>query len=103
MGIFSWLRPKKRNFDEKECLDLKRRAAKAASVDGKHYTAYVETVKQLKREKRYEEAERLLRRLDAAAESEAKIMGWETKPGWYARQLSIVQRHRQREIKSAKG
>lgn len=103
MGILDWLRPKKPTFNEKEYLELKRRAAKAASVDGKHYTAHVETIKQLKREKRYEEAERLLRRLDAAAEAETKIMGWPAKPDWYAEQLGIVQRHQQRQMKRAKG
>lgn len=104
MGIFSWLRPKKKfrfPFDEKEYLERKRKAEKAGQVDGKFYVAHVEKVKQLKRQKKWDEAERLLIKLDAAAEAESKIMGYPSKPPWYSRQLGIVRRQKQREIAKA--
>lgn len=101
MGLFSWLRPKRKpSWDVEEYLERKRKAAKAAQVDGKHYTAHLEKVKQLKRQKKYDEAERLLYRLKSAAEAESRIMGWKTPPG-YDRQLGVVRRQKQRELARA--
>lgn len=68
-----------------------RAANAAASVDGKHYTEYVEKVKSLKRASRLEEAERLLMRLVAATEAESAITRSGVAP-WYYEQLAIVYR-----------
>lgn len=61
------------------------------SDDGGHYTDYVERVKQLKSEKRNEEAILLLLRLVDEIEKEAKSKGdgWGVAP-WYYEQLAIL-------------
>jgi hypothetical protein len=46
----------------------------AGSVNGKHFTTYLETVEQLKREQRFEEAVVLLEKLIDAVEKEAAIL-----------------------------
>jgi tetratricopeptide (TPR) repeat protein len=61
------------------------------SVDGKHYTEYVEVVKVLKSENKLDEAEKLLLRLVEATEEEAKLQEWGVAP-WYYEQLAIVYR-----------
>lgn len=83
------------SFDAEGYLRTKLLAAEAAKVDGQHYTAHVETVKQLKREGRLDEAESLLLRLIDATRREAKITGhW--MPPWYESQLGIVRRKKAR-------
>lgn len=69
----------------------------AGRVDGDHYTDLVESVKQLKREKRHEEAIPLLLRLVEATEEEAKAAGggWGVAP-WYYEQLAILYRKERR-------
>ncbi len=62
-------------------------------VDGKHYTTYVNTVKQLKREGTIDEAESLLLRLVDATEKEASVEGFGVAP-WYYEQVAIVRRKR---------
>lgn len=74
-------------------LAREHRASLVSLVDGKHFSAYVDRVKQLKRDKRYDEAEALLLRLERAAEAEAEVMGREPAP-WYAAQLCFVRRKR---------
>ena len=61
------------------------------SYNGRHYTDYVEDVKQLKREKRHNEAIELLRNLIEAVENELKVAGedWGVAP-WYYEQLAII-------------
>jgi len=63
----------------------------AGSLDGQHYTNYVEQVKELKREKRHQEAIALLERLVESTEAESKsasfILG--VAP-WYYEQLAII-------------
>jgi len=73
------------------------RRRKAGSVDGSHYTDYVEKVKQLKREKKHDEAIKLLLRLVDATESESKVAGpgWGVAP-WYYEQLAILYRKEKR-------
>jgi len=51
---------------------------KPGSIDGVHYTDYVEKVKQLKREKKHNEAVKLLLQLVGATENESKFAG----KGW---------------------
>ncbi len=71
------------------------------SIDGIHYTGYVEHVRQLKREKRYNEAIELLLKLVDATERESKLSreawgdGWGVAP-WYYRQLAIIYRKEKR-------
>jgi len=65
----------------------------AGLVDGKHYTTYVDTVKQLKREGAIDEAELLLLRLVEATEEEASVEGFGVAP-WYYEQVAIVRRKR---------
>lgn len=67
----------------------------SGKIDGRHYTAYVDDVKKLKREGRLEDAENLLLRLVEAVEAEAKEMEWGVAP-WYYEQLAIVYRKQQR-------
>jgi hypothetical protein len=67
---------------------------------GRHYTAWVDTVKQLKREKRYAEARELLLELVRVVEHEADGKGWPEAP-WYRRHLGIVERAIERERKRA--
>ena len=68
---------------------------KAGFVDGRHYTAYVEKIKQLKREKRHQEAIGILLRIVDATEKESEISGWGVAP-WYYEQLAIVYRKEKR-------
>jgi hypothetical protein len=60
-------------------------------VHGRHYTEYVEQVKQLKREVRYNEAERLLLELVDATEAENRVERRGVAP-WYYEQLAIIYR-----------
>jgi tetratricopeptide (TPR) repeat protein len=74
--------------------ELKRK--QAGSVNGKHFVEYVERVKQLKREGKYQEAIELLLKLIDAVESEVKIAkyygeNWFCAP-WYYEQLAIIYR-----------
>ena len=74
--------------------ELKRRQSRveaAGTVRGSHYTGHVEEVKQLKRERRHEEAIELLSELVDATERESKQAGWGVAP-WYYEQLAIVYR-----------
>lgn len=66
---------------------------KAGTLKGAHYTDYVESVKQLKREKRNAEAIALLLELVDATENESKQAGpgWGVAP-WYYEQLAILYR-----------
>lgn len=77
-------------------LRSSRESVKAAgTVDGQYYTDHVEHVKQLKREKRYEEAIRLLLKLVEAIENQSKKAGWGVAP-WYYEQLAIIYRKEKR-------
>jgi len=65
----------------------------AESSSGGHYTEYVERIKQLKAEKKNEEAVKLLLKLVDEIEKEAKSQGegWGVAP-WYYEQLAILYR-----------
>ncbi|MGQ0669703.1 MAG: HIRAN domain-containing protein [Actinomycetota bacterium] len=69
------------------------RTSGPGTIDGRHYTAYVEEVRRLRREGNDEEAERLLLRLVDAVEAEARAEGWGVAP-WYYEQLAIIYRKR---------
>jgi len=99
MGFLDFLRgqpqPKQRPATEETKVDdqTPRAAARElGSVDGRHYTESVETVKQLKRDGRLEEAVALLLRLCDAAEREARAQNWPSPAPWYYEQLAIVYR-----------
>jgi hypothetical protein len=64
-------------------------AKKPGFVDGKHYTEYVSTVRDLKRSGDLTAAERLLLRLIDATEAEARAEGWGVAPAYYE-QLAIL-------------
>lgn len=65
--------------------------AKAAAALGRHYTEWVEPVKELKRKGKLDEAERILLACVAATEREDEITKWGVAP-WYYEQLAIVYR-----------
>ena len=67
----------------------------AGSVDGEHFTSYVEQIKQLKREKRHQEAIELLLKVVDATESESKVSGLGVAPGYYE-DLAIIYRKEKR-------
>lgn len=69
--------------------------AKPGFVDRKHFTAYVEDVRQLKRESQFEDAEALLLRLVGATEAESKSDGCGVAP-WYYEQLAIIYKRMKR-------
>jgi hypothetical protein len=79
-------------FDQLEAHE--QRLAQAADVGGRHFTAWIDTVKELKRASRYVEAEALLVQLCEAAEAWAAAYGLEDAPPWYADQLRIVRKKR---------
>lgn len=69
----------------------RERMARAASVNGSHYTDHVEQVKHPKRERRHDEAIALLLKLVDATEAEVEAAGggWGVAP-WYYEQSAIV-------------
>jgi len=75
--------------------ETRERIYAAGSIDGRHYTEYVELVKQLKREQRLTEAESLLLELIDAVEAQA-LEGNGSIPPWYYEQLAIVYRKERR-------
>lgn len=69
----------------------------AGSIDGRHYTKYVEDVKALKKAKDHDAAAALLLRLLDAVEDESRVAGpeWPLAP-WYYEQLAIIHRQAKR-------
>lgn len=76
-------------------LERNRRAEKAAQVFGRHYTEWVEPVKELKRQAKVDEAERILLACVDAVERETAINGYGVAP-WYYEQLAILYRQQKR-------
>jgi tetratricopeptide (TPR) repeat protein len=73
-------------------LELSVRKDQGMVDDERHYTDTVETVKQLKREKKHDEAIELLLKAVNATENESKeFEGWGVAP-WYYEQLAIIYR-----------
>jgi hypothetical protein len=56
---------------------------------GRHYSAYVEEVRELKRTEQWEQAEQLLFHLIEATEAEARVPGGIVAP-WYYENLAII-------------
>ena len=61
-----------------------------ALVRGVHYTRQCETIEQLKREGRHDEAVALLLECIAATEVEAKRRNWTPAPGYYRQDPSFL-------------
>lgn len=79
-----------------------REIRNAGSFNGKHYTEYIEYLKQLKREQKHDEAIKLLLELVCAIEREARMADklnwgapWFIAPGYY-KQLAIIYRKEKR-------
>lgn len=68
---------------------------RVGQVDGKHYTEYAATVRELERSGRLLDAELLLRRLIEAMEAEARARGGALDP-WYYERLAIDFRKQKR-------
>jgi hypothetical protein len=66
---------------------------KAGFINGKHYTEYVDDIKELKRQNKLIEAENILLEIIEALKAEAKAEGphWFLAP-WYFEQLAIIYR-----------
>jgi hypothetical protein len=62
----------------------------------RHYTEYVDTVMELKRNGNLDEAEELLLSLVAATEAESRNQNWGVAP-WYYEQLALICRNREPE------
>ena len=77
-------------------IEAQKKAQKAGSIKGKHYTEYIEMVRQLKPAKEHKKVIKLLLRLIDAVESEAKVHKSYGGDGfcapWYYEQLAIVYR-----------
>ena len=84
-------KPKRTSFDVEAYKEMSRRAHEAGCINGRHYTTYAEDVKQLKREGKLVEAEKLLLKLIKAVEAQAQIDKLGVAP-WYYNQLGIVYR-----------
>ena len=75
----------------------RNRIREAGLVDGTHFTDYVEQVKQLKLEKRHDEAIDLLLKLVDAIEAESRAAGGSHGVApWYYEQLAIIYRKEKR-------
>ena len=70
-------------------------------VNGRHYTEYVETIKELKRNNQYPEAISLLLQCADAVEAEAIANHWGIAP-WYYEQLAIIYRKQKDPINELK-
>jgi hypothetical protein len=68
---------------------------KPGFYQGKHYTEYIDRVKELKRQEKLAEVERLLLALIAAVEAEETVQQHSRAP-WYTAQLAIIYRQQQR-------
>ncbi|WP_409525162.1 hypothetical protein [Nitrincola sp. MINF-07-Sa-05] len=86
----------RKKFEELEKQNSK--VVEAASVNGKHYVNHVETIKQLKREDRRDQAIELLLKCVNATEAESAIVDCGVAP-WYYEQLAILYR-KQKDYKS---
>lgn len=71
--------------------ELEKRAEAAAKVNGRHYSKWSGKVRSLKRQKKYDEAIKLLNACMSATERESTIMGWGVAP-WYYEQTAIIYR-----------
>lgn len=72
-----------------------RKIKEAGTINGRHYTQFVDTVKQLKSDKKHEEAITLLLQLVTAVEQEAIVAEWGVAP-WYYEQLAVIYRKEKR-------
>ena len=95
LGIISASRTKTPHDNRSQSPMARSGNGSAGHVRGSHFTEYVEAVKQLKRERRHEEAIALLLELVDATEAEANAKGFGAAP-WYYVQLAIIYRKERR-------
>lgn len=81
--------------NERKHLEQAQRAQKAAQALGRHYANWVEPVKKLKRQGKFEEAEKILLACIDATERESAITNYGVAP-WYYEQLAIIYRKQDR-------
>ena len=79
--------------DEEEITAPSRDPSGPGMVEGKHFTEWADTVKELRRQGDEEAAEELLLALVDATEAEARAEGYGVAP-WYYEQLAISYRKR---------
>ena len=91
LGILGESKTKTPHVTHGQSPKARARSSRPGYVRGRHFTEYVESVKQLKRERRHEEAIALLLELVEATESEAQAEGYGAAP-WYYVQLAIIYR-----------
>jgi tetratricopeptide (TPR) repeat protein len=81
-------------------VEEERKKKQAGSINGKYYTEYIDLVRELKREKKHQEAIDLLLRLIDAVECEAKVNKSHGGDGfcapWYYEQVAIIYRKEKR-------
>jgi len=70
-------------------------------VNGRHYTDYVGTIKELKRNNQYPEAISILLQCADAVEEEATANRWGLAP-WYYEQLAIIYRKQKDPVNEIK-
>jgi len=76
----------------------RKTVAKPGYYDGRHYTTYVNDVKNLKKSGELEEVEKLLLELVVATEAESAVEGWCVAP-WYYEELAKVYRKQKEYVK----
>lgn len=81
--------------NERKHLEQVRREKNAAQALGRHYVDWVEPIKELKRQGKLEEAEKILLACVDATERESTITNYGVAP-WYYEQLAIIYRKQDR-------
>ncbi len=76
-------------------------AGKPGFYKGKHYTEYIDEVKSLMRDNRFDDAEKLLLGLVSATEAEARSKGFGVAPGYYERLAVLYRKKKDRDAEIA--
>ncbi|MCK4570394.1 hypothetical protein KAT84_00455, partial [Candidatus Bipolaricaulota bacterium] len=97
VGYLVWRANESSDGTNDERPQRARSSGRAGYVGGRHFTSYVETVKSLKRESRYDEALDLLKRLIAATEAESSRSGMGVAPWYYEEAAKIYRRRKDYE------
>lgn len=106
-GLAGWFRSKADSHIAERINKKMRELGKVNSVDrpgnyqGRHYTTYLEEIKELKRSNSTDELERLLLGLIDATEAQAKVEGYGVAP-YYTEQLAILYRKQGEYFKEIK-
>lgn len=106
-GLAGWFRSKADSHIAERINKKMRELGKVNTVDrpgnyqGRHYTTYLEEIKELKRSNSADELERLLLGLIDATEAQAKVEGYGIAP-YYTEQLAILYRKQGEYFKEIK-